>query len=68
MIPDYRKDLKDAADDPYHVRTAADSVFVGGERIVADLWLTPPQALKLARRLTKAAAVAYEQERELAPR
>lgn len=67
----YDKRMRDAYGDPFSIKaeggqvslTDADEGLPREER-VANLAFTPDGALKVARRLTKAAEVAYEQERQ----
>lgn len=67
----YSKRMTDAYDDPFAVQACGGQVHLTDADVegllpderVAHLAFTPDGALKLARRLTKAAEVAYEQER-----
>ncbi len=63
--PAYEKDMEDAYGDPFTLSAEHGEVYFNGVRpdgtIVADLSFTPDEALRVARRLTKAAEVAYAQ-------
>lgn len=68
----YQKRMEDAFGDVFVVKAQDGQVLIHdankyADPPVADLAFTPPEALKLARQLIKAAATAYDQEADACP-
>jgi hypothetical protein len=64
---EYERTMADAYGDRFTITARDGQIMLAdanpyADSAVADLGFTPPDALKLARRLIKAATAAYEQE------